>query len=326
MILSLYACIIGFMLDLLMGDPEWMFFHPIRLIGKMIMWGEKMLRRFCGKSERGQMFAGMILVIMVSLTSSLIPLLILYACNLVHPLCKLAVESIFCYFLLATKSLKVESMKVYKALATGDLNQGRKAVSMIVGRDVDCLDEEGVAKAAVETVAENTSDGILAPMFYMILGGASLGFFYKAINTMDSMIGYKNEAYLYFGRVAAKTDDVVNYIPSRLCAMFMILVSFLVPKFSGRDAIRIYKRDRRKSTSPNAGQTEAVCAGAMRIKLLGDAYYFGKLHKKATIGDAIEEVTIKKIVDVNQLLYATAVLGIVVLSVIKLVCMNCLMQ
>lgn len=315
---SLWACVIGFLLDLLLGDPEWMSFHPIRLMGKLISSGEKVLRKCFGDSPSGQLFAGMLLVLFVSMTSFFIPFLILCACNLVNPVLTLFVESIFCYFLLATRSLKVESMKVYKALQTGDLEQGRKAVSMIVGRDVDRLDTEGVAKAAVETVAENTSDGILAPMFFMILGGAPLGFFYKAVNTMDSMIGYKNDKYLYFGRFAAKTDDVVNYIPSRLCAMLMILVSFLMPKFSGKDAVRIYKRDRKKSTSPNSGQTEAVCAGAMGVSLLGDTYYFGKLHKKPAIGDAAETVGIQKIVDVNQLLYATAGLGLVILSAMKL--------
>lgn len=314
---SLCACLIGFILDLLIGDPEWMFFHPIRLMGKMISRGEKVLRKFCGDSPNGQLFAGMLLVVFVSMTWLLVPFLILRACHKVAPVLALIVESIFCYFLLATRSLKVESMKVYKALQMGDLEKGRKAVSMIVGRDVDRLDTEGVAKAAVETVAENTSDGILAPMFFMIIGGAPLGFFYKAINTMDSMIGYKNDKYMYFGRFAAKTDDVANYIPSRLCAMLMIAVSFLMPKFSGRDAVRIYKRDRMKSTSPNSGQTEAVCAGAMGVSLLGDTYYFGKLHKKPTIGDAIEGVGIQKIVDVNQLLYATAILGFVILSAVK---------
>lgn len=314
---SLCACLIGFLLDLLIGDPHWMFFHPIRLIGKLIAASETVLRRVFPKSDQGQLAAGIVIVVFVSCTSFFIPFLILCLCNQIDPVLTMFVESILCYFLFATKSLKDESMKVYKALKTGDLQASRKAVSMIVGRDTDRLDAEGVAKAAVETVAENTSDGILAPMFFMILGGAPFGFFYKAINTMDSMIGYKNDKYMYFGRFAAKTDDVVNYLPARICAFFMIIVSYLIPKFSGKDARRIYKRDRQKSSSPNAGQTEAVCAGALRVRLLGDAYYFGKLHKKDTIGDAIVSVGPEKIVEVNQLLYATVCVSMIVLCVLK---------
>lgn len=313
---SLCACLTGFILDLFIGDPHWMFFHPIRLIGKMIAGGEKLFRRLFRDTESGQMAAGICLAVFVSCTSFIIPFLLLYVC-MQDSVLTFIVESILCYFLFATKSLKDESMKVYKALKTGDIKESRKAVSMIVGRDTDVLDEEGIAKAAVETVAENTSDGIIAPMFFMIIGGAPLGYFYKAVNTMDSMIGYKNKAYLYFGRFAAKTDDMVNYIPARLSAMFMLAASFIIPKFSGKNAWKIYKRDRKKSASPNAAQTESVCAGALKIKLLGDAYYFGELHKKECIGEPIEEVTPEKIVEVNQLLYVTVGIGMIVLGAIK---------
>lgn len=314
---SLCACFIGFLLDLVMGDPHWMFFHPVRLIGKMIAGGERLLRKLFGNTENGQLLAGVILTIFVSCVSFWIPFFILSVCIQINPILALIVESILCYFLFATKSLKDESMKVYQALKKGDIIESRKAVSMIVGRDTDVLDEEGIAKAAVETVAENTSDGIIAPMFFMILGGAPLGYFYKAINTMDSMIGYKNNVYLYFGRTAARTDDVVNYIPARLSAMFMLAVSFIFPKLNGKNAWKIYKRDRKKSSSPNAAQTESVCAGALQIRLLGDAYYFGEIHKKEYIGEPIEKVTPEKIVEVNQLLYLTVGIGMIILCAIK---------
>ena len=199
MIYSLLACIIGFGLDLIFGDPQWMWFHPIRLIGNIISFGEKLLRKICRPNPGSLLMAGAVLVIFVSGSAFLLPWLILRLCREIHPILALVVESIFCYFLFAAKSLKVESMKVYQALQTEGLQAARKAVSMILGRDVASLEEEGVAKAAVETVAENTSDGVIAPMMYMIIGGAPLGFFYKAINTMDSMIAYKNEKYLYFG-------------------------------------------------------------------------------------------------------------------------------
>lgn len=317
MIYNLLACIMGFGLDLIFGDPHWMWFHPIRLIGNTISFGEKLLRKICRPNPGSLLVAGAVLVIFVSGSAFLLPWLILRLCREIHPILALAVESIFCYFLFAAKSLKVESMKVYQALQTEGLQAARKAVSMIVGRDVASLDEEGVAKAAVETVAENTSDGVIAPMMYMIIGGAPLGFFYKAINTMDSMIAYKNEKYLYFGRVAARADDLANYIPARISAFFMLAASYLLPKFDGKNAFKIYQRDRRKSESPNAAQTEAVCAGALQVRLLGDAYYFGELHHKEFIGEPIEPVTPEKIVQANELMYATTVMGLVVMVLLK---------
>lgn len=316
MMYSLAACILGFGLDVLLGDPHWMWFHPIRLIGNTIAFLEKKLRKPEDSATR-QIISGAVLVVLVTTLAFVLPYGILFLCRQVHPLLALVVESILCYFLFAAKSLKVESMKVYEALEQQGLPSARKAVSMIVGRDVDSLDEEGVAKAAIETVAENTSDGVIAPMLYMMLGGAPLGFLYKAINTMDSMIGYKNDKYLYFGRVAAKTDDVANYVPARISALLMLLGAYLIPECDGRNAGKIYKRDRKKSESPNASQTEAVCAGALQIQLLGDAYYFGKLHKKESIGDKIQPVTPEKIVEVNRLMYATTLLGMVAMLGIK---------
>ena len=315
--MSLGACILGFFLDLLFGDPYWMWFHPIRLIGHLIAYLEKVLRRCFKKSKSGEIMAGGILVVCVTGISFGIPAVLLFLCGRIHVILALAVESVLCYFIFATRSLKVESMKVYQALQEGSLADARYAVSMIVGRDTDCLDETGVAKAAVETVAENTSDGIIAPMCYMMLGGAPLGLLYKSINTMDSMIGYKNETYRYFGRVAARLDDVANFIPARISALLMLLASWLLPGFDGKNAWKIYKRDRKKSASPNAAQTEAVCAGAMRIRILGDASYFGIVHHKETIGDAIEAVTPQKIIEVNRLLYATAFLGMLILGTLK---------
>ena len=197
----------------------------------------------------------------------------------------LAVESFMCYQILATKSLKVESDRVYQEIQTGDIARARKAVSMIVGRDTQNLTIEGVTKAAVETVAENTSDGVIAPLFYMVIGGALLGFGYKAVNTMDSMVGYKNDRYLYFGRTAAKLDDIVNYIPARISALLMVVSCFLCGKeFDGKRAWYIFKRDRYRHASPNSAQTEAVCAGALGIRLAGNASYFGKIVEKPYIG------------------------------------------
>lgn len=312
----------GFLLDLLLGDPYFLP-HPIRLIGSLI---GKVEKRFLGK-EKEQNHArefrqGIWMVIIVLGSTVVVSAFILFLAYWLHPYTGMIVETIMTYQILATKCLKVESMKVYKCLKDQNVEEARKAVSMIVGRDTACLNEEGIAKAAIETVAENTSDGVIAPMLYTAIGGPIFGFFYKAINTMDSMIGYKNEKYLYFGRVAAKLDDFVNFIPARVSAYFMIAASFLGGKsFSRRHAFYIYKRDNRKHASPNSAQTESVCAGALRIQLAGDASYFGKVVKKPYIGEALRKVEYEDIKRVNQLLYLTAWISeIVCLLLMMLIC------
>lgn len=219
-----------------------------------------------------------------------------------------ALETFWCGQLLATKSLKAESMKVYDRLKNGTIEEARYAVSMIVGRDTKELTEEGVTKAAVETVAENASDGIIAPMFYMAIGGIPLMFLYKGINTMDSMLGYKNDKYLYFGRCAARLDDVANYIPARISGWLMALSTVFVG-MDTKNAVKIYRRDRRNHASPNSAQTEAAMAGALDVQLAGNAYYFGKLYEKPTIGDPIRPVEIEDIPRANKLLYATCIVG-----------------
>lgn len=319
---SIYACIIGFILDMIFGDPHWLY-HPIRLIGKLITNTEKMVRSCFPKTKSGERMGGIVLAIIVMVVSTCIPLMIVVICYKIHVYLGVVIESIFCYQLLATKSLKVESMKVYKALKGGDIEKARYAVSMIVGRDTKSLDAVGITKAAVETVAENTSDGSIAPLIGIIIGGAPLGFLYKSINTMDSMIGYKNDKYINLGRFAAKLDDIVNYIPARFSAYMMILSAYILG-MDGKNAYRIYKRDRYKHASPNSAHTESVCAGALRIKLAGDAYYFGKLHKKEYIGDALRETEVEDIKRANRLLYMCAVLSFVLLMGIKIGIIMCL--
>ena len=267
--ISLCACITGFVLDMIFGDPQWRF-HPIRLIGNLISFWERKLRR--NQQEKEMKRAGAVLVLFVCLPCLCLPLFLLIFCQIIHPMLRFGVESILCYFLFAAKSLKKESMKVYQELEKDNIEAGRRAVSMIVGRDTNSLTKEGIVKAAVETVAENTSDGVVAPVIYTIIGGAPLGFVYKAINTMDSMVGYKNDKYLYFGRAAAKTDDAVNFIPARISAYLMILAAFLLGE-DAKNAYRVYRRDRYCHASPNSAHTEAVCAGALQVQLAGDAWY-----------------------------------------------------
>ena len=296
----------GFLLDLLVGDPHWMP-HPIRLIGSVIAKCSKWNRAELKKGE--QFWRGVAMTILVVCLTAVVAAAILVAGYWLHPFAGCIIEGIMTYQILATKCLKVESMKVYNCLKENDLIAARHAVSMIVGRDTGRLDETGVAKAAIETVAENTSDGVIAPMLYTALGGPVLGFFYKAVNTMDSMVGYKNERYLHFGRAAAKFDDICNYIPSRISAYLMIAGTYFLGKeYDGKHAYYIYKRDRYHHASPNSAQTEAVCAGALSIQLAGDAWYFGKLVKKPFIGDALRPVEYEDIRRANRLLYATAFL------------------
>lgn len=315
MLISLIACIAGFLLDFLFGDPVWLY-HPVRIIGNFISFGEKTLRRLFPKSPGGELAAGTILWFLTAGLSFLIPSAVLVGAQIIHPALRLLVESFWCYQILAARCLVKESGKVYDRLKENDLSGARKAVSMIVGRDTENLTYEGVTKAAVETVAENTSDGVTAPLLFLLLGGAPLGFLYKAVNTMDSMLGYKNEKYLYFGRFPARMDDMFNYIPSRITALLMITAAFLTG-MDGKNAWRIYLRDRRKHASPNAAQTEAVCAGALRIRLAGDAVYFGKLYKKEYLGDDLRPIEAEDIRRAGKLMYVTAALMLVVFGALK---------
>lgn len=309
------AFLAGFVLDLLFGDPHWLP-HPIRLIGRLISFLEKKLY----DETKNLRARGSVLVVLVLLITGVVSGGILYFVYRIQPVAGCAVESIMTYQILAVRSLKVESMKVYDALQTGTIEDARRAVSMIVGRDTACLDEAGVTKAAVETVAENTSDGVIAPMIALAVGGPFLGFLYKAVNTMDSMIGYKNDRYLLFGRTAAKLDDVVNYLPARISAYLMIAAAYLAGRdFDGTRAFSVYRRDRRKHASPNSAHTEAVCAGALGVRLAGDASYFGKIVKKPYIGDDVRPVESSDIRRANRLLYVTAFLCEAILLVLLIV-------
>lgn len=313
---TLAAVVTGFLLDMVLGDPHELY-HPVQAIGKWISLTEGALRRILPGNKSGERLGGVCLVILVTGAGTAVPWVLLSALYRLHWAAGLAVESFMCYQLLAARSLKDESMKVYERLAKGDLTGGRHAVSMIVGRDTEALTEEGVTKAAVETVAENASDGVLAPLFYMMIGGAVLGFAYKSINTMDSMVGYTNDRYRYFGTAAALLDDVVNFIPARLSAVVMTLAAFLCG-MDGKGAWKVFLRDRRNHASPNSAHTEAVMAGALGIQLAGDAWYFGELHRKKTIGDPCRSVEIEDIVRANRLLLATAWLALLIFGVVRL--------
>ncbi len=313
---SLYALLIGFGMDLILGDPHG-FPHPVAAIGKLISGLEKRLRRLFPATVRGENIAGGVLWVLVAGLSTVVPAFVLWGCRLVSPWLRLVVESAMCWQILATKSLRVESMKVYTALETGDLQASRYAVSMIVGRDVSRLDEAGVARAAVETVAENTSDGVVAPLVFLALGGAPLGFFYKAVNTMDSMLGYVEPPYKNIGLVPARLDDVMNFLPARLSALLMLAAGALLG-MDAKQGWKIFRRDRFNHASPNSAQTESVCAGLLGLRLAGDAWYHGVLHKKPYIGDALRDIEHRDIPRACRLLYGTAFFALAVCGGIKL--------
>ena len=323
--MTIMACITGFLLDCMFGDPVWMY-HPIRVIGNLISVLEKGLRKLlCSripaseqkKKNKREVLAGGILWILTVSLSFLVPAVLLFAARKIHPAVRFLLETFWCYQIFAARCLVGESKKVYQKLKEDDLPGARRAVSMIVGRDTENLTAEGVTKAAVETVAENTSDGVIAPLFYMLIGGAVLGFTYKAINTMDSMVGYKNDKYQWFGTAAAKLDDVVNFIPARVSAVLMILAAYLTG-MDGKNAACIFRRDRFNHKSPNSAQTEAVMAGALDVQLAGDAWYFGKLHKKPTIGDPVREMELLDIRRSHKLLYGTAMLGLILGIILRI--------
>ena len=313
------ALLLGVILDLIIGDP-YKLPHPIRLIGGLIgkldhLFMDKRIDK--ERNKNTERLLGLILVLIVISLTALVTSIVLIGAYLVNPILGMIIESILSFYILAAKSLKVESMKVYYALKNKSINEARYAVSMIVGRDTDSLDKEGIIRAAVETVAENTSDGVIAPLIYLSFGGPIVGLVYKAINTMDSMIGYHNERFENFGMTAAKFDDIVNYIPSRISAWLMILASFIGGKdYDGKNALKIFKRDRYNHKSPNSAQTESVCAGALGVRLAGDASYFGQIVKKPYIGDANRNIRVSDIERANRLMLITEGLCLLIAVII----------
>ena len=302
--MTVWAVLGGFVLDALLGDPAWLP-HPVVYMGKAISKLEKFLRPRLPKTPQGELLGGAIVAFCLPVGTFLLTGLVCWGAARLHPLLGLAVQMFWCGQALAARGLVQESTNVYKELIKPDLPAARKAVSRIVGRDTAELTAEGVTKAAVETVAENASDGVIAPLLYMLIGGAPLALTYKAINTMDSMLGYKNEKYLYFGRIPAKLDDAANYLPSRLAALLWVAAAAFTHN-DAKGAWKIWRRDRRNHASPNSAQTESACAGALGVQLAGPAYYFGEYYAKPTIGDALRPIEPEDILRANQMMYVAS--------------------
>ena len=302
--MTVWAVLGGFVLDALFGDPAWLP-HPVVYMGKAISKLEKFLRPRLPKTPQGELLGGAIVAFCLPVGTFLLTGLVCWGAARLHPLLGLAVQMFWCGQALAARGLVQESTNVYKELKKPDLPGARKAVSRIVGRDTAELTAEGVTKAAVETVAENASDGVIAPLLYMLIGGAPLALTYKAINTMDSMLGYKNEKYLYFGRIPAKLDDAANYLPSRLAALLWVAAAAFT-RNDAKGAWKIWRRDRRNHASPNSAQTESACAGALGVQLAGPAYYFGQYYPKRTIGDALRPIEPEDILRANRMMYVAS--------------------
>ena len=314
--LIFWAVLGGFLLDAVFGDPAWLP-HPVVLMGRCITALENHLRTALSKTPQGELVGGGVVVAVLPLGTLAVTGLACHLAAALHPALGLALQMFWCAQALAAKGLVQESRNVYRELVKGDLPAARRAVARIVGRDTQALTAEGVTKAAVETVAENASDGVIAPLFYMLIGGAPLVLTYKAINTMDSMLGYKNEKYLYFGRCAAKLDDAANWLPSRLAALLWVAAAALTGN-SARGAWRIWRRDRHNHASPNSAQTESACAGALGVQLAGPAYYFGEYYDKPTIGDPLRPIEPQDILRANRMMYAESVLALVIGLAVRL--------
>ena len=302
------AIVCGVLIDLLVGDPRWLV-HPVVIMGKCISFLEKHLRAVFKETPAGELAAGRVMAWIMVLGTLAVTAAVSVICFRIHVILFFVVQTIMCWQAVAIRDLKVESMDVYKYLEPDlDIEKARKQVSRIVGRDTDRLDVVGVTKAVIETIAENFSDGVVCPLFYMMIGGGPLAMTYKAINTMDSMVGYKNDRYLYFGRCGAHMDDVAGYIPSRLAALFWIAAAFMTGN-DWQNAYRIWRRDHAKSPSPNSAQTESACAGSLGVQLLGPAYYFGELHDKETVGDPTRPVVPSDIKTTISMMYMASMLA-----------------
>ncbi len=343
LICHMIALVLAVLLDLMVGDPHWLF-HPIRLVGWLIGTLERSLlgeaprkprsekssdprngksrnpRSEKSRDPRSERVRGTLLcVVVITVTLAVIGLIQTMAYG-IHVICGISVEVILTCYILAARNLRDESRKVYLDLEEGSKEKARADLSMIVGRDTERLEEDGILRAAVETVSENTSDGVIAPLLYAALGGPIAAYLYKAVNTMDSMVGYRNERYEYFGKTAARLDDFVNFIPSRLSALGMIAAAYLSgifsEKVSGTNARRIWKRDRRKHASPNSAQTESVCAGALGIRLGGPSDYGGIRKEKPYLGDPVRNIERKDILRANGLMFLTEAILLICITVI----------
>ena len=309
------SALLGILLDFIFGDPYFLY-HPITFIGNIISLSEKFFRRYFCKNSKEEFISGIIVAILIPVFCFVLSLFILIILCKINIYIGFILHTFWVYQILALRSLEKESKKVYTDLNNNDIQKARKSLSMIVGRETKNLNKQEIIKATVETIAENTSDGITAPFLFIIIGGAPLGFFYKAVNTLDSMIGYRNEKYEFFGKAAAKFDDILNFIPSRITGFLMCISSFLL-FYDYKNAFKIFFRDRKKHISPNSAQTESAASGALDISLGGTHVYFGIKVEKEIIGDNIKEAENNDILKMHKLMIVTSIIFFAVFILIR---------
>lgn len=310
--LIILVMVIAYLLDLIIGDP-YSFPHPVRFIGSLIRFTEGKIRKIF-KSKNQLKIGGFLLwTITVGFTALVTGLILNLLC--INNIFYVIIASIILYTTLSTKCLADEAKKIYEVLKTGDIEKSRKQLSYIVGRDTTSLSENEIIRATVETVAENTVDGIISPMMYGFIGGPVLAMAYKAINTLDSMVGYKNEKYGDIGFASAKIDDIANFIPARITPFFMMIASFILG-FNSKKSIKIAMRDRKNHKSPNCAYAEGAVAGALEVQLGGTNMYFGEKVYKPTIGDKDRELEAEDILRTNKIMYLTSFIALVIFSII----------
>ncbi|GIM32154.1 MULTISPECIES: adenosylcobinamide-phosphate synthase CbiB [Paraclostridium] len=310
--LIILVMVIAYLLDLVIGDP-YSFPHPVRFIGNLIRFTEGKIR-IIFKSKKQLKIGGFLLwTITVGFTALVTNLILNLLC--INNIFYVIIASIILYTTLSTKCLADEAKKIYEVLKTGDIEKSRKQLSYIVGRDTTSLNENEIIRATVETVAENTVDGIISPMMYGFIGGPVLAMAYKAINTLDSMVGYKNEKYGDIGFASAKIDDIANFIPARITPFFMMIASFILG-FNSKKSIKIAMRDRKNHKSPNCAYAEGAVAGALEVQLGGTNMYFGEKVYKPTIGDKDRELEAEDILRTNKIMYLTSFIALVIFSII----------
>ena len=293
----------AFIIDIIFGDPTLLFPHPVALIGKLIEKTEKIF--YSNDKQSGIIFTIFILITVYVALTILLKIFAVFNIYLNFLLC-----SVLLSFAISLKSLHFETLKVFNHLKNHDLISARKELSYLVSRDTGELEERDIIRSVIETIAENLTDGIIAPIFYFAIGGIKLAFLYKTINTLDSMIGYKNEKYLNFGYFAAKLDDILNYIPARIAGFLTVICSFFL-NMDYRNSLKIILRDKNNTDSPNSGWTEAAFAGALKVQLGGPTPYFGIWYDKPFIGDEIEQLNLKHIKKSYYLLYAVSILFLI---------------
>ncbi|MCR1877316.1 adenosylcobinamide-phosphate synthase CbiB [Paraclostridium bifermentans] len=310
--LIILVMVIAYLLDLVIGDP-YSFPHPVRFIGNLIRFTEGKIRIIFKSKKQLKMGGFLLWTITVGFTALVTNLILNLLC--INNIFYAIIASIILYTTLSTKCLADEAKKIYEVLKTGDIEKSRKQLSYIVGRDTTSLNENEIIRATVETVAENTVDGIISPMMYGFIGGPVIAMAYKAINTLDSMVGYKNEKYGDIGFASAKIDDIANFIPARITPFFMMIASFILG-FNSKKSIKIAMRDRKNHKSPNCAYAEGAVAGALEVQLGGTNMYFGEKVYKPTIGDKDRELEAEDILRTNKIMYLTSFIALVIFSII----------